>query len=176
MTRFSGVRYWGTKLLKIASTVLIAGAICVVGVAAPAEASTGPGGQVITCTIKTNYPHNSGHVFGTVNVTADVLCSAPVGGLNVNVALQRNGATTSTGRSQNGGQNYLSANAAVGCVNGRYQGLSHISVTFPAGFSPSVAGTDSSSISRNIDCSVAGFANDDGGETVVTTIVANQNE
>ncbi|WP_136643693.1 hypothetical protein [Subtercola vilae] len=33
---------------------------------------------------------------------------------------------------------YLGANAAAGCVNGRYQGLSHITVTFQAGLSPTL--------------------------------------
>ncbi|PPF87820.1 hypothetical protein C5B96_03710 [Subtercola sp. Z020] len=159
-------------MLRFATALIITATIVIGGVAVPAEAADGPGGEVITYSVKVNYPYNSGEVFGTVNVTADVLCSAPVAGLDVYVSLQKNGATTATGRSQNGGQNYLSANAAVGCVDGKYQGVGHISATFPAGFSPSVTGTDAASVLRDINCLVAGVRDDESTQADTVTVTA----
>jgi hypothetical protein len=45
----------------------------------------------VTCNLRVDYPHNSGHVFGTVNAVAQVACDSSMNALALYVALYRDG-------------------------------------------------------------------------------------
>lgn len=131
--------------------------------ASPAQAASGPGGSVITCTLKVNYPHNSTHVGGTVNVTSEIKCSSNVDSIYISTGLR--GAQSSNGWSQKFNTNYHSSNAAATCKNGTYYGVGSGTVTFPSGYSPRVQNVSGSGAVRTVDCKVAGIADDSDEES-----------
>jgi hypothetical protein len=133
--------------------------------AAPAQAASGPGGSVITCTLKVNYPHNSIHVGGTVNVTSEIKCTSNVDSIYVSTGLR--GAQSGNGWAQKFNTNYQSSNAAAPCVNGSYWGVASGTVTFPSGYTPRVQNVNGAGGTRVVDCSVAGIAADDDTESKV---------
>lgn len=123
-----------------------------VGMAAPAEAATGPGGRVITCQLAVHYPHNSGHVNGTINVTSDPLCKGGiVDQLYSSTGLR--GAQSSNDWAQKYNDTYVSSNAARPCKDGTYRGIGSGTVTFPAGFTPRTASLEGSGATKTINCS-----------------------
>ncbi len=128
--------------------------------ATPAQAASGPGSSVITCTLKVNYPHNSTHVGGTVNVTSEIKCTSNVDSIYLSTGLR--GAQSSNGWSQKFITNYHSSNAAATCKNGTYWGVGSGTVTFPSGYSPRVQNVDGAGGSRAVNCKVAGVSGGDG--------------
>lgn len=153
----------------VAAAFLVAIAVVSGGLiaAAPAQAASGPGGSVITCTLKVNYPHNSGHVSGTVNVTSEISCSSNVDGIYISTGLR--GTQSKNGWKQGFNTNYRSSNAAMPCANGTYWGIGSGTVTFPSGYTPRVQNVEGTGASRAVNCSIAGF--DEGSdESLVTTV------
>lgn len=139
------------KRVKYAALTTAALTIASLGFAAPAEAATGPGGRVITCTLAVHYPHNSGHVNGTINVTSDILCKGGiVDSLYSSTGLR--GAQSSNGWAQKYNDTYVSSNAAKPCKNGTYWGVGSGTVTFPAGFTPRSANLEASGVAKPINC------------------------
>jgi hypothetical protein len=95
----------------------------------------------ITCALNVSqYPHNSGHVPGTINVVETAACTAPVPKVTVTAYLYTpiprptvKGATAT-------GTLSVSSNAATTyCANGTYQGYGYMTVTFPPGYAPPTA-------------------------------------
>lgn len=91
-------------------------------------------GGVIVCDLQINNPHNSSHVFGTVNVVAKITCSSQVA-VSVTAYLYPpvpyQPIRGATGR----GTTTASSNAAKACTNGTYQGYATATVAIPAGYS-----------------------------------------
>jgi hypothetical protein len=91
----------------------------------------------IVCTIKINYPHDSGHNPGSVNVTGSITCTAPVTFLEIGVGLYLNGYLTASNYASNSGKLYVSTNAAAVCLlPGVYEGGDVGYVIFPPGYVP----------------------------------------
>ncbi len=124
--------------------------------AAPAQAATGPWGSVITCKLAVHYPHNSGHVSGTINVSSDILCSGTVDAIYTTTGLR--GKQSSNGWAQAFNTNYKDSNAAKPCVNGTYWGIGSGTITFPSGYTPHVANVEGTGIKRSVNCSTSGLA------------------
>ena len=93
----------------------------------------------VVCSLELDYPHNSTHVRGTVNVVARVVCSSPVSSISLSPQLYPPVpyapiagtpvivADTSSAQ----------ANAAsTFCTNGTWQGWASWSVVFPPGDTP----------------------------------------
>jgi hypothetical protein len=137
-------------LLLATATFLLIGTLG----ATPANAATGPGGSVITCQLAVHYPHNSTHVFGTVNVSSDILCSSIVDSIYSTTGLR--GAQSANGWDQSFNNGYMDSNAAKPCVNGSYWGIGGGTVTFPSGYSPRVQSAEGSGATKSINCSVQG--------------------
>lgn len=149
---------------SLAVAALLSGSILA---ATPAQAASGPGGSVITCTLKVNYPHNSTHVGGTVNVTSEIKCTSNVDSIYTSTGLR--GAQTANGWAQKFNINYASSNAAMPCVNGTYWGIGSGTVTFPSGYSPRVQNVSGAGSSKATNCKVAGF-DADGDEGPDATV------
>jgi len=95
-----------------------------------------PQAAVITCTLKVNNPHESGHGPGNVNVTGSITCSAPVSFIDLGVGLYLNNYLISSSYKPGYGT-YVTTNAAATCLlPGIYAGGAVGSVTFPPGFVP----------------------------------------
>lgn len=92
--------------------------------------------QTITCSYNVNYPHRSGHVPGTINVTANTSCSAPVSSISMDVGLALDWTLVGAQRFSNSGKSFLDGNAAVPCVSGYYRGIATTTVVFPPGYNP----------------------------------------
>jgi len=92
--------------------------------------------DTINCTLQVNYPHESGHNPGQVNVTATITCGAPVAHLDMYAALYFNGNLVSSGHTSNSGKNYLMAQANHNCSPGDWEGGATGAVTFPPGYEP----------------------------------------
>lgn len=98
----------------------------------------GPGGNIIVCTVKADYPHNSTHVGGTVNFVGSVSCTSTV----ANIAQTTYLYDTTNGRNKVGqfpyqpGTSSAKSNSALSCINGVYYGVSSTSVTFPPNYVP----------------------------------------
>jgi hypothetical protein len=122
-----------------------------------------------------NYPHNSTHVSGTVNVTSEISCSSNVDSIYISTGLR--GAQSSNGWSQKFSTNYASSNAAVPCKNGTYWGIASGTVTFPSGYTPHVQNVSGTGGSRAVNCSVAGVTTgDEGSDTAVFEFSATSTE
>ena len=89
----------------------------------------------IVCTISVQYPHNSSHVPGNINVTANTSCTCPVSEIAVVVEFFLGQTVVGSGDFSNFGAAYL-ADAATACAPGNYQGGADAQVTFPPGYAP----------------------------------------
>ncbi len=81
------------------------------------------------CKVSTDYPHNSGHAPGTINVTDSIYCSRNVSALNVTVKLWENRwwgwNELNSGSAKSTGKYKVTANAAYTChVTAEYRGTS----------------------------------------------------
>lgn len=95
-----------------------------------------PADSVITCTVAVDNPHNSGHVFGTVNVVARASCTAAVPQVSITAYLYPPVPYATVVGPTNSGTISVSSNAARSCSNGNWQGYGYMSVTFPPGYNP----------------------------------------
>jgi hypothetical protein len=80
-----------------------------------------------TCSIKTHTPHNSGHVAGNINVTADVTCTKAQPRVRVTVDLLKDDFWAWTQYGPRGDKTvhnkaYVSTNSAGKCTPGTYRG------------------------------------------------------
>ncbi|MCI4657703.1 hypothetical protein [Cryobacterium zhongshanensis] len=119
--------------------------------AAPAQAATGPGGSVITCHLAVHYPHNSGHVNGTINVSSDILCTSSVDKIYSETGLR--GTKSANGWAQAVNAVYKDSNANTSCANGTYWGVGYGTITFPSGYSPRVQSVEATGATKPINCS-----------------------
>ena len=119
---------------------------------------------MITCQLQVHYPHNSGHVPGTINVSSDILCSAVVDFIYSSTGLR--GAASGNGWAQASNTGYKDSNAAANCVNGVYWGIGSGTITFPPGYTPHTANVSGSGVTRTVNCSVAGKNGADTGDDV----------
>lgn len=95
-----------------------------------------PAVEEISCTIQINYPHDSGHNPGNINVTGSITCTAPVTVLDIGVGLYLDEYLLASNYKVGTGA-YISTNAATPCLlPGVYQGGVVGAVTFPPGFVP----------------------------------------
>ncbi len=136
---------------------------------------------MITCTLAVHYPHNSGHVWGTVNVSADILCTSIVDFIYISTGLR--GAANGNGWAQGSNIGYKDSNAAAPCTNGAYWGIGSGTITFPPGFTPRQANVSGSGVTRTINCSVAGRSvqtssgkGESGENVVLYTVSAHQED
>lgn len=116
----------------------LAGADLVQAAARPATSNSatsvpGPMAKVVTCSLRVDYPHNSGHNIGRINVVAKVECTHAVPQIQITVVLARDGSEVS--RSTLAGSNRYSFewHTDTPCVDGLYQGAAQAIVTFPPG-------------------------------------------
>jgi hypothetical protein len=93
--------------------------------------------DAITCQVKANYPHRSGHVAGTVNAVITTRCSAPVSRIVGTMSLYRNGSFVADGDGSRAGSAAMDMNAATACISGAYHSFGGVSITYPPGYVPS---------------------------------------
>lgn len=110
-------------------------------------------GDVITCIPNVEYPHNSSHVNGTVNVVVTIGCTKVVPEISIRAALYFNGllGAESTGHNVFG-NNFAQDNAAVPCQNGTYQGWMSYVVFFPPGYTPPTGSSSGFGAAVTITC------------------------
>lgn len=97
------------------------------------------GPSVIFCGLKTDYPHGSTHVSGTINVVARVTCDSPVTSLGVTVRLLRSEVSKGDHYEYNAGSASVSSNKAISCLGnspGNFRGDSNAAITPPPGYTP----------------------------------------
>lgn len=108
--------------------------------------------DVIDCTIKANYPHDSGHVPGTVNAVSTIFCTAPVTSLSIETSLDLGPVQVASGSNSNGGSAFIQTNAATTCVPGEYDNIAHGDIVFPPGYEPPTATINASSGYQPVAC------------------------
>ena len=106
----------------------------------------------ITCNLRVDYPHNSSHVDGTVNVESQVTCDSPVSGITLLIQLYYNGSVAGSNINQNAGEASLYNQVAAPCVNGGWQAHAEALVEFPPGTTPPSAYDSEDSPPISIDC------------------------
>jgi hypothetical protein len=100
-----------------------------------------PALSIISCTLQVNDPHKSGHVPGTINVTATIQCSQAVTALYIAVRLyyissNGNEYEVASGSNSNSGKSFIQGNAATSCFNGTFAADANGTITSPPGYSP----------------------------------------
>jgi len=110
--------------------------------------------RIVDCSLRVDWPHESMHFPGTINVEATVQCDAPVAGIELKVGLARDGQEVASSTFANSGVASLEGRAAttLPCVSGAYTGGAAALVTFS---SPSLATRNilnANSITRPIIC------------------------
>jgi hypothetical protein len=109
-----------------------------------ADAGTATPLTTITCNLKVDYPHKSTHDPSTVNVEAEIICTAPVTELSMTVVLYRTVCDPTChavqwgtpGQSVTYGSATLSGNSAGPCSNGLYYGYATGSIAYPPNYYP----------------------------------------
>ena len=110
-------------------------------------------GPVIRCTIQTEWPHDSGHVLGSVNVGSYVRCSAPVTKIEHYVDLYYGTAKLSSAVYFSWGRASSEVYASYPtCVPGVYQGKGQAVIYAPAGYYPPVGYIKHDSPLVPVDC------------------------
>ncbi len=97
--------------------------------------------QDFWCTLTINYPHASGHVSGTINVTGSVSCPVTMTEMFLQVHLQKSTGASWAGPSKDlFNTTWLNTNAATSCSSGAgsYRGRAYTEVRPPAGWSPAM--------------------------------------
>ncbi|PWJ65251.1 hypothetical protein B0H03_10398 [Rathayibacter iranicus NCPPB 2253 = VKM Ac-1602] len=107
--------------------------------ATAAEAATGPGGNVITCTVSLDNPHPSGHVNGTISAQGLVTCTGTVAEIYIKTSIRK--VSNSTVASQTFDSFNVSRGSSVGakpCSDGpaTFRSQADVLVHFPAGYTP----------------------------------------
>ncbi|WP_141977688.1 hypothetical protein [Saccharothrix saharensis] len=117
------------------------------------EAASASSPPVITCNAISDYPHNSSHVPGTINVVGRGVCDYPVGSIDVVTGLFRGGTTVvGTGARVQANVASLSAPASAPCVAGSYIGVADVIFTAPPGYYPPAIRLVGQSPSVSISC------------------------
>lgn len=134
---------WG--ITRRALSVVTVGVMAAGALPGAASAATSGVSATINCTLSVHYPHNSTHQPGTVNVTADVECTAAVPAISLAVLLYRDGQKEDSRTFTAQSAIKLSGNAAnLACVDGTYRGVASAVVVFPQGFTPPRLNLDNS--------------------------------
>jgi len=151
------------------------------GTGTAAQAATGPGGQVITCTVSLDDPHASGHVNGTISAQGRVTCGATVAEIYIKTTLTN--VNTGTAASQTFDSFNVKAGSSVGaksCAEGpaTFRSNASVVVQFPAGFTPNRQILNRSSPNKSVACGVSravpgsDAANDGATEAFTVTLTA----
>jgi hypothetical protein len=113
----------------------------------------------MVCTPRVDWPHNSGHFGGTVNVVVTETCVAapapapPMQEIQIAAALYFNGVLARNSGYSTFVETYIAENnAAVPCASGTYQGWMGAYLVFPAGWVPQVSTTSGFGVARPITC------------------------
>lgn len=93
----------------------------------------------ITCQVQVQYPHNSTHVPGTVNVVGTTRCDAPIASIVLSLVLLKEAQPVGRGISGRIVGAEAQVNAAAPCSPGLYTGLMAFWLVFPPGFFPPTA-------------------------------------
>ena len=91
--------------------------------------------QVITCTLTVHNPHKSSHVPGTIEVTSQVQCTAPVAKIVQKLGLYRTH-LVGWNSDSNTGVAVHKIKTTAPCLNGSYDALGLATVYFPPGYNP----------------------------------------
>jgi hypothetical protein len=117
---------------------------------------------VITCALKANNPHHSGHVNGTINTTATATCRGGNNGnvvsIDVTVQLLRSGVRKNTGSNRTTGRNNATANTAIPCAGnspGSFRGEAGAYIVAPPGYRPTSATLYHTSIELGVTCGLS---------------------
>lgn len=107
--------------------------------ATAAVAATGPGGNVITCTVSLDNPHPSGHVNGTISAQGLVTCSGTVAEIYIKTSIRK--VSNNTVASQTFDSFNVNRGSSVGakpCSDGpaTFRSQADVLVHFPAGYTP----------------------------------------
>ncbi|MFE2754902.1 hypothetical protein ACFXGA_23165 [Actinosynnema sp. NPDC059335] len=117
------------------------------------EAAGTSGPPVITCNAISDYPHNSSHVPGTINVVGRGVCDYAVGSIDVVTGLFRGGTTVvGTGARVQANVASLSAPASAPCAAGSYIGVADVIFTAPPGYYPPAIRLVGQSPSVSLSC------------------------
>jgi hypothetical protein len=93
----------------------------------------------ITCQVQVQYPHNSTHVPGMVNVVGTTKCDAPIASIVLSLVLLKEAQPVGRGISGRIVGAEAQVNAAAPCSPGLYTGLMAYWLVFPPGFFPPTA-------------------------------------
>ena len=93
-------------------------------------------GNVITCTVNVQNPHNSSHVKGTVNTIATIACTGAMSELAQYVGLYFNNVLVGESYNSNSGVASLTGNFATPCKSGTWMGASSYLQVPPPGYYP----------------------------------------
>lgn len=161
------------KFVRIGATALLAAALLAPG--SIANAATGPGGAIITCTARADNPHASGHVNGTINAVGSISCTSGVAEIYVKTILSNvNTGTASSKTNDFFNVTQLSSNATKTCAEAPATFRTNVEglVRFPAGFTPSQGTLYVSSPNTWVSCS--GISRVGADEPVEITLTAVQ--
>ena len=109
------------------------------------------------CTIKSNNPHGSEHVKGTINATGTISCSMKMTEMYIHVKIERSdGLIVSGGTDDRFNADYLMENAATPCSNsGTWRSRVEYAIEAPAGVSPAYTANNITSPWYPVACGVA---------------------
>lgn len=109
--------------------------------------------SVIRCDYKIDYPHNSGHNPGNVNVVARITCTNQVESITVDTKLFRSGIQVGSGHTTVPFAGFAQGNAAAPCINGAsWGGTVRYSVVPPPGYVPNPGVANAASLVVPITC------------------------
>jgi hypothetical protein len=113
-----------------------------------------PNGSIITCTPKADYPHDSNHVNGTMNVVGHVSCTATVAIISASISLEitSNDGIIAAKTSRTSNSSSWNDNAATVCTPGYYHGYVEFSVTYPPNYSPHIGYGSAGGASAYVPC------------------------
>lgn len=106
------------RIRRAVSVVFVSFGLLALGVtvAAPAQAEER---RVADCDVKSNWPHPSLHVDGSINATGTIKCDSKAYNLHVRVTLEKFVSSSWTGQTSDRLNTFLvSSNAATSCSNG----------------------------------------------------------
>lgn len=124
----------GTRKKWFAATAVMSFVMILTAAGFPVRAQAAAVAEIV-CTAIIGYPHASTHKPGTVNIVAQVTCTAPVADIVIGVALKRNGSIVgNSGSCAKIAASKLKCNAWEPCRSGAlYGGVANATITPPPG-------------------------------------------
>jgi hypothetical protein len=116
--------------------------------------STCPAASIVGCGLRVDYPHESTHFPGTVNVVAEFTCNDLVASIEMAIGLTRDGQEVAYQTFVGSGVKTLERHVATSlpCVDGAYQGGATAVVTFPFPSFPATGTLHANSAIKQIIC------------------------